>query len=227
MSSTGSANVMMIGAATPTVVPFGMLNEARMVFAGLMVASVPVNGGFNTVGIDRGAVEGVRGVVGETLTERPGRAVLGDRAGDLDAVIRADLQFLDLRGEDGDGDGVRGTDVVVPNLGLALTRTLLARPALELAGASEASTRGGDRGAGSGRDRDDFVVLGAGAARQQHGERGEQDNYRGHPPAASANSRPLHVRVPFASAAIVTALDFDFAILHPPQPRYAVHVRFP
>ena len=44
LSSTGSAKVMMIGAATPTVVPLGIWNDARMVLSGLMVASVPVNG---------------------------------------------------------------------------------------------------------------------------------------------------------------------------------------
>ncbi len=44
MSSTGSAKVMMIGAATPTVVPLGIWNDARMVLSGLMVARVPVNG---------------------------------------------------------------------------------------------------------------------------------------------------------------------------------------
>ena len=34
----------MIGAATPTVVPLGIWNDARRVVAGLTVCSVPVNG---------------------------------------------------------------------------------------------------------------------------------------------------------------------------------------
>ena len=44
LSSTGSANVMITGAANPTVVPLGIWNDARMVFSGLTVCSVPVNG---------------------------------------------------------------------------------------------------------------------------------------------------------------------------------------
>jgi hypothetical protein len=35
---------MMIGAATPTVVPLGIWNDARTVDSGLTVCSVPVNG---------------------------------------------------------------------------------------------------------------------------------------------------------------------------------------
>ena len=42
LSSTGSAKVMMTGAATPTVVPLGIWNDARMVLSGLTVARVPV-----------------------------------------------------------------------------------------------------------------------------------------------------------------------------------------
>ena len=44
LSSTGSAKVMITGAATPTVVPLGIWNDARTVFSGLTVASVPVIG---------------------------------------------------------------------------------------------------------------------------------------------------------------------------------------
>ena len=82
LSSIGSAKVMMIGAATPTVVPLGIWNDARIVFSGLIVASVPVIGDSLAVGVHRGAVEGVGGVVGQPLAEGPGRLVLGDRAGD-------------------------------------------------------------------------------------------------------------------------------------------------
>ena len=51
LSSMGSAKVMMIGAATPTVVPLGIWNEARTVFVGLDGGQRAGDGRLRAVGV--------------------------------------------------------------------------------------------------------------------------------------------------------------------------------